>query len=53
MLSKYPLFIMEMPLNMILIMYIIPCIMLIVYDFNKLTILYLHVHISYLTNICL
>ena len=27
-LSKYPLFIMAMPLNMILVMYVIPCILL-------------------------
>ena len=33
-----------MPLNMILAVYVIPCILS--YDFNKLTILYIHVHIS-------
>ena len=33
-----------MPLNMILLVYVIPCILS--YDFNKLTILYIHVHIS-------
>ena len=33
-----------MPLNMILVVYVIPCILS--YDFNKLTILYIHVHIS-------
>ena len=44
-LSKYPVFIMAMPLNMILVMYVIPCILS--HDFfNKLTILYIHVHIS-------
>ena len=32
------------PLNMILAVYVIPCILS--YDFNKLTILYIHVHIS-------
>ena len=32
---------MAMPLNMILIVYVIPCIL--PYDFNKLTILYIHV----------
>ena len=30
-LSKYPVFIMAMPLNMILVMYVIPCIL--PYDF--------------------
>ena len=43
-LSKYPVFILAMPLNMILAVYVIPCILS--YDFNKLTILYIHVHIS-------
>ena len=42
--SKYPVFILAMPLNMILVVYVIPCILS--YDFNKLTILYIHVHIS-------
>ena len=37
-------FILAMPLNMILVVYVIPCILS--YDFNKLTILYIHVHIS-------
>ena len=37
-LSKYPEFIMAMLLDMILVMYVIPCILS--YDFNKLTILY-------------
>ena len=45
-LPKYPVFIMAMPLNMILVvchtMYIV------IYDFNKLTFLYIHVHISLL-----
>ena len=40
----YPVFILAMPLNMILAVYVIPCILS--YDFNKLTILYIHVHIS-------
>ena len=35
---------MAMPVNMILVMYVILCILS--YDFNKLTILYIHVHIS-------
>ena len=43
-LSKYPVFILAMSLNMILVVYVIPCILS--YDFNKLTILYIHVHIS-------
>ena len=43
-LSLYPVFLMEMPVNMILIMYVILCILS--YDFNKLTLLYIHVHIS-------
>ena len=37
--------ILAMPLNMIFVMYVVPCI-LSYYDFNKLTILYIHVHIS-------
>ena len=40
---KVPSFILAMPLNMILVVYVIPCI--VSYDFNKLTILYIHVHI--------
>ena len=35
---------MAMPVNMILVMYVILCIL--PYDFNKLTMLYIHVHIS-------
>ena len=35
---------MAMPVNMILVMYVILCILS--YDFNKLTMLYIHVHIS-------
>ena len=41
---EIPSFILTMPLNMILVVYVIPCILS--YDFNKLTILYIHVHIS-------
>ena len=37
-------FIMAMPVNMILVVYVILCILS--YDFNKLTMLYIHVHIS-------
>ena len=33
-----------MPVNMILVLYVILCILS--YDFNKLTMLYIHVHIS-------
>ena len=33
---------MAMPVNMILVMYVILCILS--YDFNKLTMLYIHVH---------
>ena len=40
----YIYIILAMPLNMILAVYVIPCILS--YDFNKLTILYIHVHIS-------
>ena len=40
----YPVFLMAMPVNMILVMYVILCILS--YDFNKLTMLYIHVHIS-------
>ena len=43
-LSIYPVFLMAMPGNMILVMYVILCILS--YDFNKLTMLYIHVHIS-------
>ena len=43
-LSIYPVFLMAMPVNMILFMYVILCILS--YDFNKLTMLYIHVHIS-------
>ena len=35
---------MAMPVNMILVMYVILCILS--YDFNKITMLYIHVHIS-------
>ena len=35
---------MAMPVNMILVMYVILCILS--YDFNKLTMLYIHAHIS-------
>ena len=37
-------FFMEMPVNMFLVMYVILCILS--HDFNKLTMLYIHVHIS-------
>ena len=40
----YPVFLRAMPVNMILVMYVILCILS--YDFNKLTMLYIHVHIS-------
>ena len=43
-LSIYPVFLMAMPVNMILAMYVILCILS--YVFNKLTMLYIHVHIS-------
>ena len=43
-LSIYPVFLMAMPVNMILVMYVILCILS--YDFNKLTMLYIHAHIS-------
>ena len=39
-------FFMEMPINMFLVMYVILCILS--HDFNKLTMLYIHVHISLL-----
>ena len=39
-------FFMAMPVNMILVMYVILCILS--YDFNKFTMLYIHVHISLL-----
>ena len=42
---------MAMPVSMILVMYVILCILS--YDFNKLTMLYIHVHISIsMTNKC-
>ena len=41
-LSIYPVFLMAMPVKMILVMYVILCILS--YDFNKLTMLYIHVH---------
>ena len=40
-LSIYPVFLMAMPVNMILVMYVILCILS--YDFNKLTMLYIHI----------
>ena len=40
----FQVFLMAMPVNMILVMYVILCILS--YDFNKLTMLYIHVHIS-------
>ena len=43
-LSIYPVFLIAMPVNIILVMYVILCILS--YDFNKLTMLYIHVHIS-------
>ena len=43
-LSIYPVLLMAMPVNMILVMYVILCILS--YDSNKLTKLYIHVHIS-------
>ena len=44
MLSKYPVFIMAMPLNMILVSFVISCILS--YDFNKLTIcIYMYMYI--------
>ena len=43
-LSICPVFLMAMSVNMILVMYVILCILS--YDFNKLTMLYIHVHIS-------
>ena len=43
-LTHFPVFLMAMPVNMILVMYVILCIL--PYDFNKLTMLYIHVHIS-------
>ena len=42
-LSIYPVFLMAMPVNMILVMYVILCIL--PYDFNKLAMSYIHVHI--------
>ena len=41
-----PSFFREMPVNMFLVMYIILCILS--HDFKKLTMLYIHVHISLL-----
>ena len=38
------MFLMQMPVNMILVMYVILCILS--YDFNKFTMLYIHVHLS-------
>ena len=43
-LNTHAIFILAMSLNMYLIVYVIPCILS--YDFNKLPILYIHVHIS-------
>ena len=40
----YPVFRMAMPVNVILVIYVILCILS--YDFNKLTMLYIPVHIS-------
>ena len=37
-----------MSLNMILVVFVIPCILS--YEFNKFTILYIHVHISLISN---
>ena len=45
-LPKYPVFIMAMPPNMILAVY--HTMHIVLYDFNKLTFLYIHVHISLL-----
>ena len=45
---------MAMALNMISVVYVIPCILS--YDFNKLTILYIHVHVgpyTYISFICM
>ena len=42
--SIYPVFLMAMPVNMFLVMYVI--LFILSYDFNKLTMLYIHVHIS-------
>ena len=44
--NKYPDFIMAMPPNMILVVY--HTMYIVLYDFNKLTFLYIHVHISLL-----
>ena len=41
---QYPVFILAMLLNMILVVYVLPCILS--NDFNKLSNLYIHVHIS-------
>ena len=46
-LSIYPVFLMAMPANMILVMYVILCILSFDFIFfYKLTMLYIHVHIS-------
>ena len=42
-LSKYPVFIISMPLNLISVLYVIPCILS--YDFNKLIIFYILIYI--------
>ena len=42
------MFIIAIPLNMILILYVLSCILS--YDFSKLTILYIHVSLISLTN---
>ena len=42
--SIYPVFLMAIRVNMILVMYVILCILS--YDLNKLKMLYIHVHIS-------
>ena len=43
-LSIYPVFLMAMPVNMILVMCVILCILS--FDFNKLPMLYIHISIS-------
>ena len=43
---RNPVFIMAMPPNMILVVY--HTMYIVLYDFNKLTFLYIHVHISLL-----
>ena len=42
---------MAMSLNMILVVYVIPCILS--YDFNKLTIFFIHVGPTYISFICM